>query len=232
MAGINAPIKTGNGVFFKPGSVGAGPPEKTANAYLENRITNKRLLLWVYDFTSDFSATGTEAQSRTRKEFYPRFFTQPRYVIKGQTPNQYEWQRLGEFIRQGMLMQVMSSAVQSNPQFEAFVLRIEGRGYATKNRNTKGGHAGWTLEGYIEEAPAGGERFEFAPEYEFTFILANATEGPMKVLDQTYLPEQIANVRERYLSGFAKPLPEPEKDGSKNKPPKTPTEILNAFGDN
>lgn len=229
MAGIHAPIKTGNGVFFKQGSVGAGPEPETANAYLENRVTNERLPLWVYDFSSDFSATGTEAQSRMRKEFFPRFFTQPRYVIKGQTPNQYEWQRLGQFIRRGMLMQVMSGPVLgSNPQFEAFVLRIEGRGYAMKNRNLKGGHAGWTLEGYIEEAPAGGERFQFAPEYEFTFILANATEGPMKVLDQTYLPAQIANVRERYRAGFAHPLPPYRERG---KPPVKPSTLLEAFED-
>lgn len=223
MAGFNAPITTGNGVYWLPGTVGAGPDIETANGYLENRITNEKLPLWIYDFSADFSATGMEAQSRLRKEFYPRFFTQPRYVIKGQTPNQYEYQRLGTFIRKGMLAQVTSTSGTGNAFFEAFVLRVEGRGVDYRPRTTKGGHAGWTLEGYIEEAPAGGERFKFAPEYEFTFVLANATEGPMQVLDTTYIPQRIASVREAFLASFGDAIPKPDQPAIHA--------ILDAYGD-
>lgn len=230
-SGIKVPTTTGNGVYYKPGTVGAGPDPSTANAYLENRAMNKRLPLWVYDFTSDFSATGVEAQSRNRKEFFARFFTQPRYLIKGQTANQHDHQELGELIRHGMLMQVASAPlIQGNRYFEAFVLRIEGRSPpAVRNRNTKGGHMGWTAEGYIESMKAGGERFVFSPEFEFIFVLANATEGPMKTLDETYLPSRINNVREAYLGSFNKPLS--AKDLKPNVPPKADSKDSKDTGD-
>ncbi len=213
MAGIHVPITTGNGVYFKPGTVGAGPDDASANAYLENRITNQRLPLWIYDFTSDFSATGVEAQSRMKKEFYARFFTQPRYLIKGQAANQYEYQRIAKFVRQGMLAQLSSSpTVKGNSFFEAFLLRIEGRASPIHNRNTKGGHMGWSLEGYIEEVTTGGTRFQFSPEYEMTFVLANATEGPMKLLDAAHIPSLVNNIRESFLKGFNKRITPSKKD--------------------
>lgn len=224
----------GNGVFFKKGSVGAGPDDSTASGYLLNRITNEKVWLWIYDFSASFSATGTEAQSRLRKEFFPRYFTQPQYLVKGQTSNQYEHQRLSKFIRLGMLMQVSAAnSIGNNPYFEAFVLRIEGRPGGA-NRNTKGGHMGWTLEGYIQEVETGGERFNFAPEFEFTFVLANATEGPMKVLDTTYIPQKIGNVREAYLLSFNNRIDAPKiKEESKDTKPSTrpKSSIVDAFGD-
>jgi hypothetical protein len=205
--GLHAPITTGNSVHYDSGAVGAGPDPSTANGFLQNRSTNQKIMLWIYDFSADFGASGTEAQSRMKKDFFPRFFTQPRYLIKGQTPNQYEYQRLAKFIRLGMLQQVAGSPLQNgNPLFEAFVLRIEGRGYEHANHSTKGGHAGWTLEGYIEQIATGGERFQFAPEYEFTFVLADAIEGPMQSFDSAYTPAVTNSVRERYLSSFNSPL--------------------------
>ncbi len=238
-SGITVPTKTGNGVYHKPGTVGAGPDPATANAYLECRATNKKLPLWIYEFTSDFSATGVEAQSRNRKEFFARFFTQPRYAVKGQTANQHDHQELGEFVRHGMLLQVASAPlIGGNRYFEAFVLHIEGRSpTAVRNRNTKGGHMGWTAEGYIESMKAGGQRFVNSPEFEFVFVLANATEGPMKVLDSTYLPQKINSIRDSYLGSFNKPIDskefeKPSKSPKKDSDSGTGDAILNFYEGN
>lgn len=221
-SGIQAPITTGNAVYSRPGTVGAGPDESTANAYLENRVTRKRMPLWVYEFSADFSATGAEAQSRSRKEFFARFFTQPRYVVKGQTANQHQHQELAEFVRHGMLMQVAGSSKNAGRYFEAFVLRIEGRGaIADRDRNTKGGHMGWTGEGYIESIDHGGERFVNSPEFEFTFVLANATEGPIKILDTTYIPQRINSFRE-FIMNRGRPIPPEELRNESKKPGKRP----------
>lgn len=221
-SGIRAPITTGNAVYSKPRTVGAGPDPSTANATLSSRAMKEPLPLWVYEFSADFSATGGEAQSRARKEFFARFFTQPRYVIKGQTANQHQHQQLSEFIRHGMLMQV-SAAPTGVRYFEAFTLRIEGRGpIADRDRNTKGGHMGWTGEGYIESIPHGGERFVNSPEFEFTFVLANATEGPIKILDATYLPQRTNSFREYIMSHNRPMLPSELRTGlPPSKPPKS-----------
>lgn len=228
--GIYTPITTGSSVYWDPKQVGSGPDESSANAYLQNRMNKSKQSLWIYEFGSDFSASGSEGQSRMKKDYYQRFFTQPRYTLKGQTANQYEYQKLAKFIRQGMIMQVAGAPLQDgNPQFEAFVLRIEGRESKGRNRNMRGGHAGWTLEGYIESVNTGGERFQFSPEYELTFVLANAVEGPMKILDTTYIPTQIANVRQEYLAGFNEALSskvligdDKNKDKSKDQPTSPP----------
>lgn len=216
--GLHVPVRTGDGVYYPRGTVGAGPAPETANAFLINKNISPKaqeeneIKLWVYDFSIDYSATGVEAQSRLKKDFYPRFFTQPRYLVKGQCANQYMYQKLGKFIRRGQIQQV-SHRLQSKDEdissYDLFTLVIEG-GLKVPGRTMRGDHSRYVIDGYIEKMDTGGERFTYAPEYEFTFVVSNKREGPTAGLDTTVTPSDIKDVQARFLRQFAEPVKNPK----------------------
>jgi hypothetical protein len=195
-SGMHVPVDTGEGVSYPKDSVGSGPvgdayvekrgkqervkTARTANGYIKDRTSGRSAGLWIRDFTADFALTGTEAQSKYKKDFFPRFLGQQKYKIIAQCFNQEHYRRTVKMIRQGMIRQLATGTTAD----DLFELRIEDRTYLNKYRHrTRGGYQGWTLKGYIESIDDGAERFVNAPQIEFVFVLANATDGIMQALD-------------------------------------------------
>lgn len=241
-SGMYVPVDTGEGVSYAKDSVGAGPigeayvdkrggkvhTAETANGYLKDKVSGRKADLWISEFKADFSLTGTEAQSKYKKDFYPRFLAQPRYTITIQFFNQEHRNRTVKMIRQGMIRQ-LATGTSADDLFE---LRIEDRTFLNEfRRTTRGGYKGSTLRGYVETIDAGAEKFVNAPTTQFTFVLANATEGIMRSLDGIEDRERLSGyVRgKNLLSGrIATPNPDvdlPQKFGEQapKKPKKKPT---------
>lgn len=143
-----------------------GKPAHKANAYLENP-QHERVFMWVDDVTADFAMTGNVAQSRKQREFFPHNFTQPSIHVHCQTPNSYQYNRLGAFIREGQKQGMVQ-------QGDVLRLRIASGGEEAARHVMKGHHNHISVDGYVTTAPRGAERFINAPDYEFDFVITHA----------------------------------------------------------
>lgn len=144
-----------------------GESRNGANAYLEN-VKGQRVWLWVNDITSDFAMSGETAQSRNRREFFAHNFAQPSMTVNCQTPNSYEYNRLGEFIRD-------SHQKGFANQGHVLKFKLAPSGYGP-HRTAKGIHSGIFVEGHILNASRGAERWVNAPDFQFSFAISKATQ--------------------------------------------------------
>lgn len=189
---LDNPIDTGYGVTIPEISA-----DRSASwsVFLETN-DGTYIKLWADDIQMNFSMSGSTGQSRFRKQFYPKSFNQPKLRIAGRMPNQYEYNRLANFIRENH-MKVLSGVEKKAPvgqqTVEAPVIKMFIRGDALKaKRNIKGGHRPHSFEGYISNIRAGAVKFEFAPEFEFEFIpLKSKFNGQYGLYDDQLLTKGI-----------------------------------------
>lgn len=147
--------------------------------------------LWVTEIEMNFSLHGVTAQSRYRKQFFPRSFNQPTISVSGTMPNQKEYNRLAAFIRECHFEAVtgnqnlydlkdQQTAKQkrgSSASLQTVTLLVKNAGpEGDKNipRNIKGRHKALQFDGYIKLIKAGATQFNFAPDFNFQFIPASS----------------------------------------------------------
>lgn len=140
-----------------------------SNGFLENE-KGERVWMWVNNVEANFSMAGSTAQSRLHREFYAHNFAQPSITVACQTPNTYEYNRLGAFIREGQKQSMVR-------QGEILKLRILAAGDHNNEENqlpSNRFHRAINVDGYVMNAPRGAERFVNAPTYQFEFIITRA----------------------------------------------------------
>jgi len=142
------------------------------------------LKLWIEEAKMDFSMSGSTGQSRYRNQFYPKAFNQPTLIVSGTIPNQYEYNRLASFIRETHFdalnqtnrnVGATTSSKTYNKKTIKLLIKDAGQGKQPK-RNQKGGHLAMGFQGYIKNIAAGGTRFQFAPKFQFEFVVASSTD--------------------------------------------------------
>ena len=130
-----------------------------------------RAFLWLHEIAFNFEVAGQYAQSHRWRNWYPRNFVQPRVQVQGQCPNQQVYAELCEFIR--------SSQQKSLRHSERDATRKNALGFSIgaggKHYNHK--HQGHHFRGHILNMPRIAERFVFAPEYAFEFVIVAAYSG-------------------------------------------------------
>lgn len=80
--------------------------ERTGSAKLFDSNTGRSLYLFVTNVSTSWSLQGSASQTQSRRTFYPQHLVQADVVVKGQCANQYEYDRLVEFVERhqhGML---------------------------------------------------------------------------------------------------------------------------------
>ena len=113
--------------------------------------------LWIYEVNSTFGMAGSKAQSYRTRSFFPRNFIQPSFMVSCQFPNQETYADVVEFIRNTQTLLDSS-------------LRL----YITPRRmGVKGLSEPFEAEGYIKSVSRSHERFVYAPELQFEFIIEN-----------------------------------------------------------
>lgn len=156
---------------------GNRPNPVRPNGLLSKGGTN--VYLWVYEVQTGFSMSGTRGQSVRTRSFFPRNFVQPTFTVLCQSPNQENYANVMEFMRDAQ------TDIDSNVKL-AIVSRSLYTGY-----KLKGAHEDNDMEGYIKNAPRVHNRFEYAPNFRFDFVverfLAPATWAD-KVASQRVLP--------------------------------------------
>lgn len=137
------------------------------NALLINS-EGKELPLWVNQVQAAFGVTGSTAQSSKKRQFFPKNLNQPTLEIAGQTPNQYEYGRIAEFVREAQL-----NGILGNPTGDQKVLTFKmGRGGTdTRRRIQRGEHQSIVVDGYINKVERKTERFVNAPPYTLSFVI-------------------------------------------------------------
>lgn len=133
----------------------------------------KRIGLWITGVHADFSMGGGFAQSRIKRQWFPRNFTQPVFAIEGIAPNQYEYGRLAEFVRNAQLQ-----AVQRGGNDVLTFLRINGGGMPNV-RNQRGKHGGFLLGGFIQSMERRAEVGVNVPTWQISFTVATSNNSPL-----------------------------------------------------
>lgn len=179
---LNNPLDTGYGVKTKHTTASES---STWNGVLITN-TNVELRLWIEEAQMDFSMSGSAGQSRYRNQFYPKAFNQPVMKVRGRMPNQYEYNKLASFIREShydALNQTnrdIGANVIANPTYDKktikFFIKNAGGENNQPKRNLKGGHLAMGYQGYIKSIAAGATKFQFAPEFEFEFVIASSID--------------------------------------------------------
>ena len=70
----------------------------TGSAMLKDSVSGKKLWLYVTDVSTSWSLQGSKSQTQARSTFYPQHVTQELLVVRGQCANQFEYDRIVEFI--------------------------------------------------------------------------------------------------------------------------------------
>ncbi len=111
--------------------------------------------LWVYEYETGFSLSGITGQSYKTRSFFPRNRIQQSVAVSCQFPDQKSYGDAIEWIRQ-----------QQKTRSSAILLQIIGRTVPVKGRNTS-----FAAEGYVKSVQRQHQRFVYAPELRFDFLV-------------------------------------------------------------
>lgn len=166
------------------------PKEKDANGRMTNQY-GETIDFYVEEIEASFEMTGTTAQSRNVRQFMPHNIVQPVIMVTGRAPNNFQYNRLASFVRASQYAAInLGEATletitgRSNPKVETVTLLVKNGkepgvfngkvGSGNTGRHVKGIHVPWEVQGYIKKIQAGGERFNYAPKFQFEFSVAES----------------------------------------------------------
>lgn len=188
---LQNPIDQGRGVYRK----NADPRENGANGRMTNQ-KGEEIDFFIEEIESSFSMTGSTAQSRNVREFMPHNIVQPVIKVTGIAPSNFEYNRMAGFVRASQYFAVnygedtREVLTTSGKKVRTETVRLwikngqapkvwngsktKGGEGGAEGRHVKGVHVPWQVEGYIKSMRAGGERFNYAPKFEFEFYVAQS----------------------------------------------------------
>lgn len=224
---LNAPIDKGMHVTkpeLKPDE--GGLPRNRANAALEG-YDGSRIFLWVNEVEMDYGMGGTTGQSMLVRDWYSHNFIQPVFRISGQCPNQFEHQRLAEFIR-------WSHVTAINPKIKdgQVKLWLFSKGKNTKRPIERGSHHAFQAKGYIPKGTRLAERFINAPDFSFDFIVTKIN-GSFSGLNDEYVPIAIKSIMDALVKDgyYQKQTSRTERQEEKEKNREEIENFNDAIGD-
>jgi hypothetical protein len=189
-----------------------GPARRAAVYQLANAKMGDNQFWWplfVTDLVIDIALAGSTAQSRLTRDFYPRNFVQPNFIIRGQAIDQQDLGMMTDFAHH------MQQRMLQNPKQLLAQLEVNGRGlpfgqrqtglrvtfraakalglksYSLVNQTLKGQHDTILCQGWVGSMPREHEKGIYAPPYEFQFVVADMIEGPYS--EQLVAATQQAN---------------------------------------
>lgn len=206
-----------------------------ANGFLQN-FTGQRVGLWVNQVESSFELAGQTAQGPVQRDFYAHNLTQPSITIGGQTPNNYEYNRLADFIRHSQL-----DALGLGPA-PAYVLKLfvsAGRAAIPKRPTMRGPHGEINADGFVDTAAKGGLRFVTAHDYTFQFVVTNV-HSLLGLEDRVMTPyltldtigARLKQGRAENVAKVAKPIAQDDPSPAPTPPQVDPTDPLGVLGSN
>lgn len=87
---------TGHGFHNKLPNVQASAAD--ASAKMTDLISGSTIYLYATGVSTSWSLAGSASQTQSRRTFYPQHLVQGNVIVKGIMPNQYQYDRLVEFV--------------------------------------------------------------------------------------------------------------------------------------
>lgn len=141
------------------------------------RPDGQTIALWLTDITADFTLSGTQAQSRMLREFFPHSFNDITLQLTGNVASTQEYNRLALFVREhhwDALRAINSGGTATQTiDFHLYSTYAGGR-TPYSGRTVKGPHRPWAVSGYISSIAAGAVRHEIGPQFSIAFIVATS----------------------------------------------------------
>lgn len=167
----------------------------TANATINNN--KHQWPMFVTDVSIDLALAGSMGQSRLTRDFYPRNFVQPSFVIQGQALDQEDYGNLCEFLHVSQQDTLNPSSQQNTSNLMQLWIKGEGiqgtrsgsQGVGVKsskfdslnqsrpNQILRGPHQDLVCQGYIGSMPRVHQTGVVSPTYTFQFIVAAMITG-------------------------------------------------------
>lgn len=146
---------------------------KTYNGWLTSADHKSEFHLWIYEVGMGFSLTGSTGQSEKTRSFFPRNFSQPAIIVRGQAFDQAHYRKLGEFIREQQL-----ASLKTGIPMHLTIPHGGKKSLVARNKyKQRGRHEGISADGYVLQMNTGGEFGQFSPNYEFTFTISRSHAG-------------------------------------------------------
>jgi hypothetical protein len=166
---------------------GVDPRNKSANGRMTNQL-GEEIDFYIEEIETNFAMSGTTAQSRNVRQFMPHNVVQPAIKVKGRAPDNHQYNRLASFVRSSHYHALhygedtRKTITTSGKKVKTETVRLWIKNGQTpevwngngNRKSVKGIHVPWLVEGYIKSISAGGERFNFQPEFEFEFYVAES----------------------------------------------------------
>ena len=127
--------------------------------------------LWIYKITADFALAGTMVQGPLSRDFYPHHLVAPKLTFSGQTPNNFERNRLSQFVRQSHITAVRDATDSGKESIRVVVPSSTWERAFNPAGGHKGPHGPIDLIGYIDSMQFGADRFVTAHDYTFSFTI-------------------------------------------------------------
>lgn len=134
--------------------------------FLENQ-DGQELYIFIHQIDAGYEMGGSYAQSARKRDWYPRSFTQARMTFTGRTASQAEYHKLVEFIRKTQDYSLRWRNESQDPTYGTVKLIMP----------ASSRYKGHNLRGHIPKIERISERFEFAPEFQFEFVISRADAG-------------------------------------------------------
>jgi hypothetical protein len=189
--GHHIPYDKGGAVRTPDIEPGKGRHADTWNVRLTNPA-GWQIPMWVYEVEASFQLNGESVQSNQKRQFFPRNMVQPTMTVRGQVPNNYQYNRLALFVRdshyfalnsnyiarmEALAGKKLSVAHDATGAANPLVTMEIRKGTATSGRNVKGPNNPMVLQGLIKNMTAGASRYEYAKEFEFDFVIATSQKA-------------------------------------------------------
>jgi hypothetical protein len=157
-----------------------------ANGTLNNNTNTWPLFVTAVDI--DFEVSGSTAQSRLTRDFYPHNFVQPVFQISGQSIDNVDYAQMCEFIRESQYDLV--SNFQLNKLMQIYIKQrgipggrttgpvVSFGGKTETNQIMRGSHKPILAQGVILSIPRQHQTGVWAPEWTFGFQVYSMMEGP------------------------------------------------------
>lgn len=171
------------GYFVKSPNVAAN--HNTATGYLKDQ-DDQHFYLWIHDITGSFEVSGSNVQAESSRTWFPRYMTQPKLTITGQTANQYEYGRLAEFIRVTQDKSLRFDKVAHD--LNTVTLGVQGHGGIKTPTGVRYSRTPILCQGHIKSIERHTERWNNAPQFTFDFIVAFSTQG-LYTIDQSEIDQ-------------------------------------------
>jgi hypothetical protein len=170
--------------------------------------------LWIHTVQSDFTLDGEFVQAALVRDWYPHNLGVPMLKFSGQTPNNYEKNRLAQFVRQSHIWAVRDATDSGTETLQLTMAASVG----WENDYPVGGHKGphgiIDIKGYIDGFQFGADRFKTAYEYTFDFVIVKTLHW-LGLEDELATQIPLSNINQKFQSVAATSTKTPTKTGKK-----------------